>query len=230
MTLRTTIVVLAIGLLRVPSLAADEVAANSGAFEVANVHFEQNATDGDVEAVVEIIGGDDGLTKLKLVTPDGRTVVNFAAPERSAVGMRQFRFESPEPKDAAALKKDFPAGVYVVTGTTSTGTSLQSQAVLSHKLPPTTSFVSPKADARNVSAHNLKVSWAPVKGVAGYTIELDPSKSSAHLELKLPASATSFVVPDGILAPGAKCQLGIGTISHDGNISVIETTFTTAGK
>jgi hypothetical protein len=37
-------------------------------------------------------------------------------------------------------------------------------------------------------------------------------------------------VPEGILAPNAKCQLGIGTVSSSGNVSVIETTFTTAGK
>ncbi len=230
MTTQSTFVGSLLCLLVVPVLAADAPSVKAESFEVASARFEQNATDGDVEAVFEAIGGDDGLTKLTVVAPDGHTIVDFAAPGRSAMGMRQFRFESPEPTDVAALKKAFPEGEYTFTGSTSSGAQLKDTAKLSHKLPPTTSFVSPKAGARNLSTKNLKITWAPVKGVAGYTIELEPSKSSAHLELNLPPSATSFVVPDGILAPGGKCQLGIGTVSSAGNSSVIETTFTTAGK
>ena len=216
-------------LIALVAYAAEKPTATFEAFEEASARFEQNATDGDVEAVFDAIAGDDGLASLTVTTPDGRTIVDFKSPGHG-MGMRQFRFESPEPTDVAALKKAFPDGVYVFTGSTTSGTKLQSQATLSHKLPSTTSFVSPVANAANVASKGLKISWAPVKGVSGYTIELDPSKSGAHLELKLPASATSFAVPDGILAPNAKCQLGIGTISRDGNVSVIETTFTTAAK
>src|SRR5215210_2321449 len=88
--------------------AAEKPATKAEPFELASARFEQNATDGDVEAVFEAIAGDDGLSKLTVVAPDGRTIVEFAAPSRAAMGMRQFRFESPEPKDGAALKKAFP--------------------------------------------------------------------------------------------------------------------------
>jgi hypothetical protein len=197
-------------------------------FEVVGVRFEQNATDGDVEAVFEVIGGDDGLADLKIVAPDGHTIGEFTSPGKSALGIREFHFESPEPTDVAALKKAYPEGVYTFMGTTADGARLRSKAKLSHKLPPPTSFVSPEAAARNLPSKGLKISWAPVQGVAGYTLELSPAKSSAHLEAKLPASATSFNVPEGLLVPGDKCQLGIGTVSSAGNVSVIETTFTTA--
>lgn len=217
-------------LLAVPVVAAEKPAAKSEPFELVSARFEQNATDGDVEVVFEALASDDGLTKLTVVAPDGRTIVDFAAPGRAAMGIREFRFESPEPTDKAALKKAYPEGEYTFTGSTSGGAQFKDKAALSHKLPPTTSFISPKADARNVATKDLKISWAPVKGVDGYMIEVAPSKTSAHLEVKLPASATSFVVPEGILMPGAECQLGIGTVSTDGNISVIETSFTTAGK
>ena len=36
-------------------------------FETANIRLEQNATDGDVEVVFEIKGGDDGLYELTVV-------------------------------------------------------------------------------------------------------------------------------------------------------------------
>jgi hypothetical protein len=213
----------------IPLLTA-EAAEKSESFDSASARFEQNATDGDVEAVFEAIAGDDGLTKLTIIAPDGRTIVDFSAPGRSATGMRQFRFESPEPTDVAGLKKAFPEGEYTFSGSSRSGKQFRDKADLRHQLPATTEFVFPKADAHAVQAKNLRIRWAPVKNVAGYTVELDPSKSSAHLEMKLPASVTSFTVPEGILAPGGKCQLGIGTVSRDGNVSVIETTFTVAGK
>ena len=208
--------------------AAEKPASKPEPFERVSARFEQNATDGDVEAVFECLAGDDGLVKLTVVAPDGRTIIDFSAPGRSAMGLREFRFESPEPTDATALKKAYPEGAYTFTGSTSRGAHFQDKVTLSHNLPATTSIISPKADARDVAATNLKITWAPVKGVTGYTIELAPSKSSAHLEVKLPASATSFIVPEGILTPGGECQLGLGTISAAGNISVVEMTWTTA--
>ena len=84
-----------------------------------------------------------------------------------------------------SLQKAFPEGEYTFTGSTSSGAQFKDKTTLSHKLPPTTSFVSPDADARNVVAKDLKISWAPVKNVAGYTIELDATKPEAHLEMKL---------------------------------------------
>src|SRR5262245_38909724 len=43
-------------------------------FAIAKVCFEQNATDGDVEAVFEAMGGSEGLAKFMVVAPDGRVV------------------------------------------------------------------------------------------------------------------------------------------------------------
>src|SRR4051812_20716462 len=145
------------------AFGAEKPSPNSEAFEVAKACFEQNATDGDVEAVFEAIGGDDGLASFTVTAPDGRTVVDFKAPGHGT-GMRQFRFESPEPTDVTTLKKAFPEGVYMFEGSTTSGAKLQSQATLSHQLPTTTSFISPVANAGNVASKGLTISWAPVKG------------------------------------------------------------------
>jgi hypothetical protein len=40
----------------------------------------------------------------------------------------------------------------------------------------------------------------------------------------------TFVVPDGFLLSGTQYELSIGTVTDAGNISFVETTFTTAGK
>ena len=141
-------------------------------FAVANVHFEQNATDGDVEVVFEVKGGDEGLAKLAVVSPDGRTVIDFTAPDASTLGIRQFQFESPEPGDVESLKSAYPEGVYTFAGVTTAGEELHGKSTLYHKLPATASFVRPAADAHGVGAKDLVITWTPVRDVDAYIIEI----------------------------------------------------------
>lgn len=213
---------------------ADET--DSVPFGDAQARFEQNATDGDVEAVFEVSGRSDGLTKLKVVAPDGRTIIDFSAPDgpnasqkTGTSGIRQFTFESPEPRDVAGLKASYPAGEYTFTGATAKGAMLESKVTLDHTLPATTKFLVPKRSAHDVPTKNLVIKWEPVKGVSGYKLELEHSDSGASMAVKLPPSATSFAVPEGFLVPGGEYQLGIGTVATSGNVSYIEMDFTTAG-
>ena len=194
----------------------------------ASVHFEQNATDGDVEVVFKAKGRDEGLAKLSVVSPDGRTVIDFAAPGASAMGIREFVFESPEPTDVEGLKAAYPAGIYKFSGTSATGKELRGESRLSHALPATAVLLRPGAGARNV-AMDLEITWTPPAGkVSGYVIEIEQDDLGVHLEASLPASAASFSVPDGFLRPGTEYDLGIGTVSEAGNVSFVETSFTTA--
>jgi hypothetical protein len=214
------------------STVASAVGAQPGpakSFPVARVRFEQNATDKDVEVVFEITVRSEGLSKLAVVSPDGRTVVDFKAPD-SASGIRQFVFESPEPRDIESLKADFPEGTYSFTGVTVSGAALQGKATLNHELPATASFVSPIANATNVPVKDVKISWSAVPEMSGYIIELEQEESDTSIKATLPASVNSFAVPAGFLRPGAEYMLGIGTVSQDGNISYVETSFTTAGN
>jgi hypothetical protein len=208
-------------------------AAQEGApvvFSVASVHFEQNATDKDAEVVFEVKGGDDGLAKLSVVAPDGRTVLTFVAPDSSTLGMRQFRFESPEPLDVAALKSAYPEGIYVFEGATAAGVRLRGTAALNHRLPAPVSLTGRIAGAENVPVSNLEITWTPVKGLDAYLVYIEQADLDESITMKLPASAAAFRVPDGFLRPGTAYQLGIGTVTGHGNISFIETTFTTTNK
>ncbi len=211
-----------------PALWFDQQCRSSVPFAVATAHFEQNATDRDAEVVFEVKGGDQGLAKLTVASPDGRTVIDFAAPDASTLGMRQFQFESPEPGDIESLKSAYPEGVYTFTGTTAAGDQLQGTATLSHKLPAATSLLRPGAGARGVGVKHLKISWAPVENVAAYLIEIEQDELEVKVKARLPGSVTTFVVPDGFLRPGTEYLLGIGTVTKAGNVSFVETTFTTA--
>jgi hypothetical protein len=211
------------------AFAAEEKAGSPESFSVASVHFEQNTTDGDVEAVIEAIGGDDGLTKLAVIAPNGQTVIDVKSPVGATIGLRQFHFESPEPKDMDSLKKAFPEGAYTISGTTADGKTLSDKSTLTHKLPTPTKIIRPQAGAKNIDPHHLEIAWSAAKDAASYTIEIE-GDGGADLTAKLPKSVTKFAVPDGFLQPGAECQVGIGVVSTDGNVSVVEVEFTTAGK
>ena len=206
---------------------ADEGSGPAGAFAVAQVHFEQNATDGDVEVVFEVKGGDEGLTRLTVTAPDGRTVVDFSAPDASTLGMRQFRFESPEPGDVESLVSAYPEGIYTFTGVSESGARLRGQSTLSHRLPPPTSFLRPGAKAGDFAAGRAVIEWEPVEGMSAYIVYVEGRDQD--VTARLAGSATTFVVPDGFLMPGTTYQLGVGTVSGDGNISFVETMRTSDG-
>ena len=198
--------ILVLGFCSLALVGASKNAAPPVRFAVANVRFEQNATDGDVEVVFEAKGRAEGLAKFTVVSPDGRTVVDFTAPDAATtLGMRQFRFESPEPK-------------------------LDGKATLSHQLPAVTAFVNPKPEAQGMAFKNLEITWAPVKDIAAYHFYIEQNELGVELTAKLPGSVTSFAVPNGFLQPGTEYVLGLGTMTKDGNTSYIETSFQTAAK
>ena len=194
---------------------------------IASVYFEQNATDGDVEVVFKAKGGDDGLAHFKVVSPDGRTVINFKAPDKSTMGIRQFHLESPEPKDVGALKTAYPEGEYQFSARTFSGAVMTAASTLSHRLPTTAQFVTPTPKAADVPTTNVMVSWRTVAGAERYIVKIEQDELGTKIETTLTANSTSFDVPNGFLSPGTEYELAIGTVSAAGNISFVETSFTT---
>lgn len=209
---------------------AEETTGPSEPFETANVRFETNATDGDVEVVFEVKGGDEGLLNLKIVGPDGRTVVDFTAPDASTMGIRQFRMESPEPTDIPALKKAYPEGAYKLSATDTEGTRFQGEATLNHTLPASVSFLTPEEEAEDVEIEGLQITWTPVAGMAAYIVEIEQDDLEVSIIATLSGDATSFAIPANFLAPGLEYTFAIGSVAENGNMSFVETTFTTAGE
>jgi hypothetical protein len=200
------------------------------AFPLASVHFEQNATDGDVEVVFQVKAAKDGLAELAVISPTGRKVVDFKAPDAATLGIRQFRFESPEPEDTRALKAAYPEGVYEFSGKTLAGAVFVGRSMLSHRLPATVTFVEPAAEAKNVRVNDLRLVWTAVQGAAAYDVGIKQAELKSNFTALVPGSATSVGVPDGFLAPGKKYKVSIGAVSAEGNISYVETTLTTASQ
>jgi hypothetical protein len=217
-----------LGLLLLASGAAPAADDAAKRFPDARVKFEQNATDGDVEVVFEVTGGAAGLTALRVVAPDGRTVVDFSAPDSTKYGIRSFAFESPEPKDVAGLKAAYPEGAYRFDGRAVDGKAFQGEATLSHQLPGTAGFVQPGPGARAVPVLGLEIRWTPVAGAAGYVVEIEQEELGDALKVTLPASATRVSVPNDLLRPGTEYKLAIGAFTENGNVSFVETSFETS--
>lgn len=199
-------------------------------FELASVRFEQNVTDRDMEVVFEAKSGDEGLVKLTVTSSDRRKVIDFTAPDVSFSGIRQFVFESPEPENVESLKTAYPEGEYIFSGVTASGVKLHSESVLSHQLPTTVMLIKPANDAKDVDINDFKIIWTSGKDVAAFIVEIEQDDLAVSLKAKLPGTVTTFGVPDGFLIPDTEYELSIGTVNEEGNISYIETTFTTAGK
>ncbi len=206
---------------------AGDTSAPAAPFAVASVHLEQNVTEADMEVVFEVDGGGDGLARLAVISPDGRTVIDFTAPGTSSLGIRQFRLESPEPEDVERVKSAYPEGVYLFTGTTAAGAKLQGKSTLTHKLPAAAALLRPGA-TKVVGAGAVEVVWSPVPNLTGYVITIEQDQLHVNITATLPASATTFAVPAGFLRPGTKYALSLGTVAGEGNMSVVETTFATA--
>lgn len=198
-------------------------------FERVKVFLERNMLDKDAEIKFEATGGKAGLTSLKVVAPDGRTVVDFKAPD-SKLGIRSLTLESPEPTNDGRVQADFPAGSYLFSGSDTNGARLEGKALLSHAFPNPAAFIRPQPDATNVRYKGLQVNWQTVKGVDAQVFVIEQEASGRTIRVTLPASATSFSVPDGFLLPDTEYKMAIGTVAKDGNSSFIETSFTTAKK
>ena len=197
-------------------------------FETAEIYFEQNSTDGDAEIVIKAKAGDEGMSKFMVVAPDGRVVVDFKAPDQSTMGIRQFLFESPEPKKIKAIKKAYPEGIYKFSGTTTDGKEYKSEAVLSHVLLPMVKLHHPVDEAEDISTTGLHIKWASVEGAEAYLIEVESDDSDAKVEAHLLDSQTSFYVPEKFLNSDTEYKIVIGAVSSMGNLNFAETTFTTA--
>jgi hypothetical protein len=142
--------------------------------------------------------------------------------------MRQFFFETPVPKDLDALKVAHPEGVYEFSGTTFSGTKLAGKGALSHRLAPLTKIATPAPEAENISVKNFVVSWSAVQDAKSYIVKVDqPELNVDFVATGLPASLTAFALPDGFLARGKQYKVAVGIVSREGNLSIVESTFTT---
>jgi hypothetical protein len=194
-------------------------------FSYVNIHLENNVTDGDIETVIEVRTEEEGLSKLSVISPAGISILNFESPDKALMGIRQFRFESPEPKNKQSLKSAYPEGDYTFSGETTSGKKLTGTHKLSHSFPTAGKIIQPLIGVKNLGTANLKISWSAENDADSFIVYVE--NDDFDFTLTLPASKTMLTIPDGFLEPKTKYMLGLGTQSKNGNISFVEQSFKT---
>jgi hypothetical protein len=196
-------------------------------FAVATIVVERNATDGDTEIVISVVPADEGLKYLSIRAPNNRAVVDVFSLDRRVLGLREFDFESPEPPGDAILAV-YPQGTYKFSGLSVAGEWFYGEAILSHLMPAEPVITSPAAESE-IPAGALHIAWSAQPGLRKIVIELENESVDPEqvLSVELPANATSFDVPAAFMLPGSQYQVGIAAVGENGNITVVETIFTT---
>lgn len=195
-------------------------------FAEARILVEWNASDGDAEVVVRV-DADVGLERLLIVNPHGRTVLDLRSKHTHALGLRKIALETPEPllEDVLAA---YPQGCYLFLGRSTDGQVLFSSVELSHSLPDAPVITFPLAGATGVPAGSGAVTWTAGPDAEGFFFELESDDAGVDLKANLLGSTTSFGFPAGFLIADTEFQVGVGARAENGNLTVVEHTFTTA--
>jgi hypothetical protein len=202
-----------------PASSADD---NEAPFDVAEIFFELNNTDGDL-GIHALIDG-EAWKKLEIEDPRERRMLNIRVNGRlRRQGLTEIFFESAEPPfDELAPEtffRRFPEGVYEVEGMTLDGQELESEVALTHVMPapPVVKVngmpAAPDCDADlPIVSGDVVISWDPVTrshpdlGTSGVDIDVVNYEAVVEIEetpfktsVILPPDATSFQVPSEIL-------------------------------
>lgn len=194
-------------------------------FERAVIYLECNVADDDIEVRIVATADDSGFAALRVIAPDGRTVIDFKSPA-SKFGIRHIDLESPEPRQKEEIKADFPEGTYRFEATLVDGVTLRAEAMLRHALPDAPTLSVPREGQTELPVKGAKVRWEPVADAAAVQVVLKERKGLRELRATLPGNSTVFAIPDGFLVPGSKYEVAVGSIHQSGNRSYQEIEFT----
>jgi hypothetical protein len=216
-------------------------------FDVAQIFFELNHTDGDLGIHASIDG--EPWTDLEIEGPGDSTLLNIVSRGRLArQGMTELSFESAEPdfeeERPADFFRRFPEGRYRIDARAQEGGRIQSSAVLSHVLaaPPSNVRLNNLAAARSCDdplpmvVPPVMIDWDPVtqnhpdlgkKGpvnVSLYQLFVE-REGGVKFSLDLPPSVTQFEVPRGVTDLGKDFKFEIIARTTTGNNTAVESCF-----
>ena len=217
---------LAVGILL---LFAGAASAAEVRFERALVYLEHNASDNDMEVRFAATASAGGFAALRVIAPDGRTVIDFKSPD-SKIGIRHLDLETPEPRNDGSIQAEFPQGVYRFEGIMVDGATVQAEATLSHAVAVTPTLLTPQHEQDDVPLRGARVRWTTVPDAVSCVVIIEDQDSTRELRVTLPGTAASFAIPDGFLLPGKDYKLSIGAVMASGNRSFVESEFSAAKR
>jgi len=210
-------------------------------FKESRLFIEVNATDGDagIQTFIDV----DEWNRVAVYDPNGRLMLRSVMRGAFAQqGGTELFFESAEPDfgdlPLSEFLKRFPEGEYQFRGRRQDGARIRSSATLTHNIPDGPELVYPLEGDAAVAPSNLTLLWntvGPANGspIIGYRVivaEEDPefdALPSVALQVELPATATSLLVPPGYLKADAEYEWEVLAIEEGGNQTLSGSFFTT---
>lgn len=207
----------------------------------ARMKFEINATDDD--GGIQVFIDADPWKRMKIFDPDGNMI--FRATASGSIGQQggtELFFESGEPEFSELtldeLLERFPEGEYQFRGKGLEGERLVGTATLTHNIPDGPRLVFPLEGDSLQDPNNTTVMWetvGPANGssiIAYQVIVEDPESSfpaipKIVLDVMMPATATSLIVPPGFLLPDTEYEWEVLAIEESGNQTLSSAFFRT---
>jgi hypothetical protein len=232
---------LALGVTVVSSiLAAPVVAQDKEQFKAARLIIEYNDTAQDVG--VQFFLDAEGWRAIKILDPRGRLIFHGWAGGSMVDqgGGTEIFLETEEPPlDEVPIEEMFalfPEGTYRFVGRTTDGAKLAGEVEFSHDIPAGPEIVAPVQGAGCPQVGGtLVIDWNTVD----HTIDGEPIEVEAYevivenegeLDVILPAAAgTQLTIPAEFLEPGTEYAFEILAIADNGNQTITEGCFVTAG-
>ena len=223
-------------------------------FDVAEVFFELNNTDGDLGIHALIDGGAWKLLKIHDANDRKLLHVNVRGRMRRQ-GLTEIFFESAEPTfdelPPAEFFERFPPGTYVVSGVTLDGEELENDVEITHAMPappvPTVNGLSADPDCDDESftvvSGPVIIAWNPVtlahpdlgssgpvtiinyEVVVEAELEIDGEEFVSILSVILPPGVTTKTIPDEFLAQAEEFKYEVLAREESWNQTAIESCF-----
>jgi hypothetical protein len=211
----------------------------------ANLIIEDNAGDGDIG--VHGYFDDEGWSELCVFDPEGNLILRYLPAGRlGELGIAGFFFESKEPEygdwDYAALKRDFPEGMYGVRATDMSGELVTGEAWFTTVVPAMPEIATPATvpeedapDMPDVPVADLTVEWAPVTAsqdgrpltLTGYQVTVEKQNHDDPHGFSRPAYSihvgpgiTSVVVPAAFFDADSVYELEVLALEESGNQTI----------
>ena len=207
----------------------------------ARLKFEINATDED--GGVQVFVDADPWTEMSIYDPDGRKLFTATAKGRlGKQGATELFLESGEPPFTELpldeLLARWPAGEYELRGKGPGGVRYEGEAQLTHDLPDGPTLVSPLEGGPPQDPDATTMVWEPVdppngSPIIGYQVLVVQPETGLTalpkitLDVMMPPTATSMVVPPGFLEPDTDYEWEVLAIEESGNQTLSSSFFTT---
>ncbi len=207
----------------------------------ARLKIEFNATDRD--AGVQLFVDSEPWRSLDVYDTRGRLLLRSTARGRFALqGGTELFLESGEPSlDDVPLEvflKRFPVGNYKIVAHGIDGQKYVGHAKFTHDIPAGPVLVAPAADEVVMDLNNLTLRWqgvpppngSPIIGYQVLVVKSDtglPGLPKIVLDVMMPPTATSMVVPPGFLRPDSTYEWEVLAIESGGNQTLSSAQFRT---